>query len=607
MLIDWFKRTHVYLAVYALHSKNECYVYVVMYIDRVPNRNSPPAVLLRESYRDGAKVKKRTVANLSKLPDDVIEQLRILLRGGRAVESLEDAFEVIRSLPHGHVVAVLGTLYHIGLDRIIFPAGSRELALVLAMIVTRIIDPRSKLAIARGLDPETAATSLGEVLELGRVTEDELYVAMDWLFTQQGRIENELAARHLHGGALVLYDVTSTYFEGRSCPLAQLGYSRDGKRDKLQIVIGLLCAADGCPVAVEVFEGNCADSTTVNSQIRKIRERFGIERVILVGDRGMITEARIREDLRGVAGLDWITALRGPQIRGLMQGGSIQLSLFDTRDMAEITHPDYPGERLVVCRNPLLARQRAHKREELLRATEKELDKVALATRRDKRRLQGKDKIGLRVGKLIGKFKMAKHFDTTIEEQSFSYRRKEETIASEAALDGIYVIRTSVPKRVLGTNETVGAYKSLSQVERAFRCMKSVDLKVRPIHHHLAERVKSHVFLCMLAYYVEWHMRDRLTSILFDDHDPADAAAGRPSMVAPAQRSTAAKAKADTKVTHDGMPVHSFGTLLTDLATITRNTVEIRQTDESMRFDKITRPTAVQHRALDLLGVKLIL
>ena len=578
-----------------------------MYIDRVPNRNSPPAVLLRESYRDGAKVKKRTVANLSKLPDDVIEQLRILLRGGRAVESLEDSFEVIRSLPHGHVVAVLGTLYHIGLDRIIFPAGSRELALVLAMIVARVIDPRSKLAIARGLDPETAATSLGEVLELGRVTEDELYGAMDWLFARQERIENELAARHLHGGALVLYDVTSTYFEGRSCPLAQLGYSRDGKRDKLQIVIGLLCAADGCPVAVEVFEGNRADSTTVNSQIRKIRERFGIERVILVGDRGMITEARIREDLRGVAGLDWITALRGPQIRGLMQGGSIQLSLFDTRDMAEITHPDYPGERLVVCRNPLLARQRAHKREELLRATEKELDKVALATRRDKRRLQGKDKIGLRVGKLIGKFKMAKHFDTTIEEQSFSYRRKEETIAREAALDGIYVIRTSVSKRVLGTNETVGAYKSLSQVERAFRCMKSVDLKVRPIHHHLAERVKSHVFLCMLAYYVEWHMRDRLAPILFDDHDPADADAGRPNMVAPAQRSTAAKAKAATKLTHDGIPVHSFGTLLTDLAAITRNTVEIRQTDESMRFDKITRPTAVQQRALDLLGVKLIL
>ena len=578
-----------------------------MYIDRVPNRNSPPAVLLRESYRDGAKVKKRTVANLSKLPDDVIEQLRILLRGGRAVESLEDALEVIRSLPHGHVVAVLGTLYHIGLDHIIFPAGSRELALVLAMIVARVIDPRSKLAIARGLDPETAATSLGEVLELARVTEDELYVAMDWLFAQQERIENQLAARHLYGGSLVLYDVTSTYFEGRCCPLAQLGYSRDGKRDKLQIVIGLLCAADGCPVAVEVFEGNCADSTTVNSQIRKIRQRFGIERVILVGDRGMITEARIREDLRGVAGLDWITALRGPQIRGLMQGGSIQLSLFDTRDMAEITHPDYPGERLIVCRNPLLARQRAHKREELLRATEKELDKVALATTRDKRRLQGKDKIGLRVGKLIGKFKMAKHFDTTIEEQSFSYRRKEETIASEAALDGIYVIRTSVSKRVLGTNETVGAYKSLSQVERAFRCMKSVDLKVRPIHHHLAERVKSHVFLCMLAYYVEWHMRDRLAPILFDDHDPADADAGRPNMVAPAQRSTAAKAKAATKLTHDGMPVHSFGTLLTDLATITRNTVEIRQTDESMRFDKITRPTAVQQRALDLLGVKLIL
>jgi hypothetical protein len=578
-----------------------------MYIERVPNRNSPPAVLLRESYRDGAKVKKRTVANLSKLPDGVIEQLRILLRGGHAVASLQDSLAIIRSLPHGHVAAVLGTLCHIGLERLISLTRSRELALVLAMVVARVLDPQSKLATARGLDPETAATSLGEILQLGRVSEDELYGAMDWLLTQQERIENGLAARHLFGGSLVLYDITSTYFEGHGCPLAQRGYSRDGKRDKLQIVVGLLCAADGCPVAVEVFEGNRTDSTTLGSQVRKVRERFGMERVILVGDRGMITEARIREDLKGVAGLDWISALRAPQISELVQTGSIQLSLFETRQMAEITHPDYPGERLIVCRNPLLARHRAHNREQLLLATEKALDTVALATKRDKRPLRGQDKIGLRVGKVIGKFKMAKHFDTTIEEDSFSYRRKEASIAGEAALDGIYVIRTSVAKRVLGANETVGAYKGLSQVERAFRSMKSVDLKIRPIHHRLAERVRAHVFLCMLAYYVEWHMRDRLAPILFDDHDPAEAAAGRPNMVVAAQRSTAAQAKAANKVTADGMPVHSFRTLLTDLATIARNTVEVRQADEAARFDKITRPTAVQQRALDLLGVKLIL
>jgi hypothetical protein len=580
--------------------------FVVMYIERVPNRNSPPAVLLRESYRDGAKVKKRTVANLSRLPDGVIGQLRILLRGGHAVANLQDSLEVIRSLPHGHVAAVLGTLYHIGLERLISLTGSRELALVLAMIVARVIDPQSKLATARGLDPETAATSLGEILELGRVSEDELYGAMDWLFARQERIENELAARHLFDGSLVLHDITSTYFEGHGCPLAQRGYSRDGKRDKLQIVIGLLCAADGCPVAVEVFEGNRTDMTTLGSQVRKVRERFGMERVILVGDRGMITEARIREDFKGVAGLDWISALRAPQIGELVQTGSIQLSLFETREMVEITHPDYPGERLIVCRNPLLARQRAHNREQLLRATEKELDKVALATRRDKRRLQGKDKIGLRVGKVIGKFKMAKHFDTAIEQDSFLYHRKEANIASEAALDGIYVIRASVAKWILGTNETVGAYKGLSRVERAFRSMKSVDLKIRPIHHRLAERVRSHVFLRMLAYYVEWHMRDRLASILFDDHDPAEAAAGRPNMVVAAQRSTAAQAKAADKVTVDGMPVHSFRTLLTDLATIARNTVEVRQDDAAARFDKITRPTAVQQRALDLLAVKLM-
>jgi hypothetical protein len=583
-----------------------CYVRVTMYIDIIPNRQSPPAVLLRESYREHGKVKKRTVANLSKLPKAIVDQLRLLLQGAQAVADFEAAMEVVRSLPHGHVAAVLGTVIKTGLDKIISSEKSRELSLILAMIIARVLDPQSKLATARGLDPETAATSLGEVLGLGRVVENDLYFAMDWLGEQQERIENILATKHLKGGLLVLYDITSTYFEGRTCPLAKLGYSRDGKRDKLQIVIGLLCAPDGCPVAVEVFEGNCADAATLPSQIVKIRERFGIERVVLVGDRGMITKARIRQDLRDKDGLDWITALRAPQIRKLVESDHLQLTLFDTLDMAEITHPDYPDERLIVCRNPVLATQRALTREDLLRATEEKLDKIVLATSRAARRLKGKDKIALRVGKVINKFKMAKHFEVSITDESFSYQRKEASIAKEAALDGIYVIRTSVPEEVLDTNATVGAYKSLSEVERAFRSLKSIDLKVRPIFHRLAERVKAHVFLCMLAYYVEWHMRKALAPILFDDHDPDAAARARPNMVAPAERSKAAKRKAKTKMTDDNLPVHSFRTLLADLATITKNTVEVeRSGNDSVTFEKLARPTRLQQRAFDLLGVKL--
>ena len=578
-----------------------------MYIDIVPNRQSPPAVLLRESYRQHGKVKKRTLANLSKLPGDIVEQLRLLLHGGQAVADFEAALEVVRSLPHGHVAAVLGTVIKTGLDQIISPEKSRELSLILAMIIARVLDPQSKLATARGLDPETAAASLGAVLGLERVNENDLYFAMDWLGEQQERIENVLAAKHLKGGLLVLYDITSTYFEGHTCPLAKLGYSRDGKRDKLQIVVGLLCAADGCPVAVEVFEGNWADARTLPSQITKIRERFGIERVVLVGDRGMITKARIREDLRDKEGLDWITALRAPQIRKLVETGCFQLTLFDTRDMAEITHPDYPDERLIVCRNPVLARKRTLTREDLLQATEGKLDKIVLATSRAARRLKGKDNIALRVGKVINKFKVAKHFAISITDESFSYQRKEASIANEAALDGIYVIRTSVPREVLDANATVGAYKSLGEVERAFRSLKSIDLKIRPIFHRLAERVKAHVFLCMLAYYVEWHMRKALAPILFDDHEPGDAANSRPNMVAPAERSAAAKRKAKTKMTEDHLPVHSFRTLLADLATITKNTVEVKPIrNDPARFEKLTRPTPLQQRAFDLLGVRLV-
>jgi len=580
---------------------------MAMYIDIVPNRKSPPAVLLRESYREYGAVKKRTLANLSKLPKDIVEQLRILLRGGHAVENFEQALEVVRSLPHGHVAAVLGTVIKTGLDAIISRERSRELSLILAMIVARVIDPRSKLATARGMDPDTASTSLGEVLGLERVSENDLYFAMDWLGGEQERLETVLAARHLKDGCLVLYDITSTYFEGCTCPLAQLGHSRDGKKDKLQIVIGLLCAADGCPVAVEVFEGNCADPATLPGQITKIRERFGIERVVLVGDRGMITQARIRENLSNREGLDWITALRAPQIRKLVESGHLQLTLFDTRNMAEITHPDYPRERLIVCHNPVLAHERARTREELLQATEARLAKIVLATSRAARRLKGKEKIALRVGKVINRFKVAKHFEISITEESFSYRRNGLSIGREAALDGIYVLRTSVAREVLDADQVVGAYKGLSQVERAFRSLKSIDLKIRPIFHRLAERVKAHVFLCMLAYYVEWHMRQALAPILFDDHDRAEASKSRSNMVAPAERSEAAVRKAKTKRTEDDLPVHSFRTLLADLATVTRNTVEVKdKAGDPARFDKLTRPTPLQQRAFDLLGVRLV-
>jgi transposase len=578
-----------------------------MYIEHVPNRNSPPAVLLRESYREFGKIKKRTLANLSKLPETTIEQVRILLRGGQVIENAQEHFQVIRSLPHGHVAAILGSIFKLGLDRIIDTEKSRQLALVLAMIVSRIIAPGSKLATARGIDCTTAFTSLGEQLNIQDADEDELYGAMDWLFEQQQGIEEALAKRHLQNGTLVLYDVTSTYFEGRCCPLARLGHSRDGKKDKLQIVIGLLCAADGCPVAVEVFEGNTADPSTVKSQLIKVRQRFGIQRVVLVGDRGMITDARIREDLILTEGVDWITALRAPQIAALVESGHLQLSLFDTRDMAEISHPDYAGERLVVCRNPYLAYQRTRKREELLKATEKYLDKIVKATLRERRPLKGADKIGIRVGKVLGKFKVAKHFLIQIESDGFSYQRNEQRIAREVALDGIYVIRTSVGKHIMDAQQAVKAYKSLSSVEQAFRSIKSVDLKVRPIYHRLARRVKAHVFLCMLAYYVEWHMRQVLAPILFDDHDKSAAQIQRESIVAPARRSLAAEAKACSKVGEDGTPVHSFRTLLSDLATIVKNTVEMKNEHRSARFNKITQPTSSQQKAFNLLGVNLAL
>ena len=576
---------------------------VAMYIETVPNRNSPPCVLLRESFRQGGRVRKRTLANLTHWPPDLVEGLGRLLKGGKVVEELPD-FEIIRSLPHGHVAATLGALRKVVLDKLIAPRRSRQRDLVVAMIVARVIDPRSKLATARGLWGETAFTSLGEVLGISDADADDLYAAMDWLLGRQERIEEALGKRHLRDGTLVLYDVTSTYFEGRTCPLAQFGHNRDGKKDKLQIVIGLLCDVEGRPLAVEVFEGHVGDPATLASQVRKIRQRFGLRRVVLVGDRGMITEARIREDLQGIEGLDWITALRAPAIRKLVAEGSLQPSLFDQRDLAEITSPMYPNQRLVVCRNPLLAEERRRKRQELLAATEKQLAKIAAAVGRQRSALRGADKIGLRVGKVLDRFKVGKHFRIEITDTLFAYERDERKIAAEAALDGFYVVRSSLPKGAMEPAQLVGAYKGLSKVERAFRRLKTVDLHLRPIHHHLPDRVRAHVLLCMLAYYVEWHMRQAWAPILFDDDDQPAAAALRESPVAPAKRSPRAERKAAQKRTQQEEPVHSFQTLLADLATIAKNRIQANLPGAEP-FEKITRPTALQQRALSLLGLPL--
>jgi len=543
------------------------------------------------------------MANLTNWPTEVVEGLRGILKGGKLVENGKD-FRIVRSLPHGHVAAVLGTLRKIGLEKVLDPRRSRHRDLAVAMIVARIIDPRSKLATARGLADETASSSLAETLGIADADENELYDAMDWLLARQDRIEKTLASRHLHDGTLVLYDLTSTYFEGQHCPLARLGYSRDGKRKKLQIAFGLLCDVEGRPVAVEVFEGNVGDPATLGVQIQKIRQRFGLKRVVLVGDRGMITEARIRDDLQGVDGLDWITALRSSAIRKLVDEGSLQPSLFDERDLAEITSPLYPNERLVVCRNPLLAERRRRKRLELLAATERELAGILTAVKRSRRPLRGSDKIGLRVGKVLNHHKMGKHFQIEITDTSLVCRRDEAKIAREATLDGFYVIRSSLPKEGLAAEQLVDAYKGLAKVERAFRRLKTMDLKVRPIHHRLADRVRGHVLLCVLAYYVEWHMREALRPILFDDEDPAAGKALRTSPVAPAKRSPSANRKASRKRTERDEPVHSFQTLLADLATISRHRIEVNLPG-ARSFEKLTDPTSFQRRALLLLGVSL--
>jgi transposase len=572
-----------------------------MYIEAVPNRNSPPAILLRESYRHEGKVRKRTLCNLSDWSPAHVEGLRGVLKGGTVIPAEHDAITVTRSLPHGHVAAALGTARRIGLDRILGPDGNRCRDLVLALLIGRILDPVSKLAAARTLSPATASSSLGEALGLGEVDDDELYAALDWLLRRQSAIETALAKRHLQNGTLVLYDVSSSYMEGRCCPLAKRGYSRDGKKGSLQIVYGLLCAPDGCPVAIEVFDGNTGDPTTLAPQIDKLKQRFGLSHVVLVGDRGMITEARLTEDIKA-AGLDWITALRGPAIKDLLNTGALQLTLFDQRDMASITSPDFPGERLVVCRNPDLATKRSRKREELLAATEKDLTRIKTAVERKRNPLHGTAAIALAVGAVLNTHKMKKHFDLNITADTFSCARRTTEIAAEAATDGLYIVRTSLPAETLGDADTVRSYKSLARVERAFRCIKTVDLNVRPVYHWLEDRVRAHVLLCMLAYYLEWHMRQCLAPMLFDDTYKEEAEALRSSVVAPAQRSKAALKKQTTGLTPDGLPVHSFHTLLVDLATMARNTIST-VINPLYPLTVVTRPTPVQQKAFDLLGL----
>ena len=569
-----------------------------MYVERVRNRNSPPAILLRESWREGKKVRKRTLANLSSWPKQRVEALRRVLRDETLVPASE-AFEIVRSLPHGHVAAALGTLRQLGLERVLHARKSRERDLVVALIVERILDPDSKLSTARGLG-ETS--SLAEVLGLGEVEVEELYQAMDGLLMRQAKVERALARKHLREGCLVLYDVTSVYFEGSCCPLAQHGYSREHRGDRPQIVIGLITDREGRPIGVEVFEGNTADPSTLGSQLKKLQERFGLQRVVVVGDRGMLTDARIREELEPRE-LSWISSLRAPAIKKLTESGTLQLGLFDERDLGEIQDPElFPGERLIVCRNPQLRAERTRKREELLEATEHELDKVVAATQREKRALRGESQIGARVGRVLGRFKMSKHFRWDATETSLHYERKEELIATEAALDGFYILRTNVPAQEMATAEVVQAYKDLSRAEQAFRSLKRVDLKIRPIFHRLPDRVRAHVFLCMLAYYVEWHMRKRLAPLLFDDEEPEQGRRQRPSVVAPAQRSAKAEAKARRQRTADDLPVHSFRKLLKALATLCKNRV-VARLSEDVILEQYTVATPLQHRALELLGV----
>jgi transposase len=567
-----------------------------MFIERIPNRNSPPAILLREAWREGKKIRKRTIANLTHWPLAKVEALRCVLKNETLVASKE-AFVIERSIPHGHVETILGTIKKLGLDGLIASTRCRERDLVVAMIAERLIHPCSKLATTRLWH----MTTLSEELGVSDADEDDLYEAMDWLLGRQQRIEKKLAARHLSEGSLVFYDVTSSYYEGRSCPLARYGHDRDGKKGRPIIVYGLMTNGQGCPVAVEVYPGDTGDPSTVSDQAEKLRRRFGLSHLVLVGDRGMLTQTQI-EKLKEYSGLGWISALRSHAIRDLVEDGYLQMSLFDQKDLAEIRSPEFPSERLVACFNPLLAEQRGRKRQELLRATEKELGRIAKQVAGRSRTPLGKDEIGKKVGKVIGRFKVGKHFVVTIGEGTFSFVRNEAQIQREEALDGIYVIRTSESAERLSAEDTVRSYKNLAQVERAFRSFKGIDLLIRPIWHHTEDHVRAHIFICMLAYYVEWHMRKALSPLLFDDEE-LDENRKKRDPVKPAQVSASAKKKKTQRLTPEGLVVQSFDTLLKEFGTRCRNRCQIKSGPKGSTFYQVTEMTPLQNRAFQLLGL----
>ena len=565
---------------------------VGMYITRVPNRKSPPAIMLRESYRDKGKVKSRTLANLSKLPAESIEVLRRSLHGEQLVPA-HHAFEAIASSHHGHVQAVLHAMRRLGFAELIASRASPQRHLVVAMVVARILEPDSKLATTRWW----RITTLPSLLGVNDADEDDLYQALDWLLKRQDRIEGKLAARHLEHDALAVYDLSSNYFEGVTCPLAAFGHNRDGKKGKLQVNYGLLTNPQGIPVAVSVFKGNTGDPTTLLPQVSKVRDQFGLERFVLVGDRGMITQKQV-DVLGDIDGVDWIAALRPEAINKLLDSGALQMDLFDQRNLFELTHPDFPGERLVACRNPDLAKRRAEKRKSLLEATANELHKVRRMVERA--RLHGQDAIGVRIGKVVNKYKVAKHFTLDIQEHRFDFATDENKVAAEAALDGLYVVRTSLSSQRMNADDAVRSYKQLSQVERAFRSLKTIDINVRPIRHHREPRVRTHIFLCMLAYYVQWHMLEAWRPLLFCDEDQQGKASRDP--VAPAKRSKSALRKVHARTLDDGTEVHSFRTLLKHLSAIVRNVCRLPDSGpHAPTFGVVTTPNPKQQRAYDLL------
>jgi len=565
-----------------------------MYVAIVPNRNSKPAVLLRESYREDGKVKNRTVANLSHLPPEMIEMLKLVFAGKKVVPAGASG-QAVSTLPCGHVRAVLGVMQKLGIPELLASRDSRQRSLVLGMIAERVLSPSSKLGTVRSWNSSTLGAELG----VHDADADELYEALDWLLAAQPRIEKKLASRHLAEGGLALYDTSNSLYEGHACPLAQIGHDKDGRHGASIIGYGLLTDREGRPVAMEVYPGNVGDPATVTEQIIKVRTRFGLEKVVLVGDRGMLTSARIRS-FKENPGMGWVTALRTGDIRKLVNSGALQLSLFDEVNLAEIQSPDFPGERLVACFNPLLADERRRKRGELLAATEKLLTALSKEVEKRTQTPMTDAEIGMKLGAVLPRYKMAKHFNTQISDGTFAWSRNEDSIRQEEYLDGIYIIRTSEPADRISAADVVRTYKLLAQVEQAFRCMKGIDIRVRPIFHRTEDHVRAHFFLCMLAYYVEWHMRRALAPMLFQDECvPTDRQVRDP--VAKPEASASAKAKKSRKTTADGLPVHSFHTLMEHLAAMTRITYQVADTEAT--WDQYSKPTPVQQKAFELLDL----